>query len=83
MSTDSSLRAADAVDGCWEFSRSRGFLIDPDPVADLRQVDPVIGSEAAQSSAFSDLHSWTSSTMRSDFISTSEASRGACPATDS
>jgi len=39
MTTGSGTRAAHTVDGCWEFSRSQGFLIGPDPVADLRQVE--------------------------------------------
>ena len=39
MATFYTTPPADPVGGCWEFSRSHGFLIGPDPVADLRQVE--------------------------------------------
>ena len=48
MTTGSSIRAAHPVDRCWEFSRSHGFLIDPDPVADLRQIETGLEPDHAE-----------------------------------
>jgi indoleamine 2,3-dioxygenase len=48
MSTDSHTSGAHAADGSWAFSRSHGFLLEPDPVADLRTAATGLEAEAVR-----------------------------------